>query len=268
MAVGMLRESTGMDFTFGEWTAAAIMIVAPLLLIGFLLLLRLFPQDIADVEEGHRYMIRKRLEAGRLTYDEIVVAIVTLLTIFGWVFFGKQLGLATIAILAVVPLFLFRVVSWEAIEEYVNWGVILMYGGAIAIGSALEKTGAAEWLTGRFLGGLADSPVLVVAVVSLISLLLTACISNAAVIAILMPVGLSFAKKMGLDPRIMTLAIALPSGLDFCLPMGTPVNAIAYSSGFLKSREMITSGMLIAAIAWGLFLVSAFFIWPLLGFRI
>lgn len=103
---------------------------------------------------------------------------------------------------------------------------------------------------------------------SLISLLLTECISNAAVIAILLPIGISLSKSMGMDPRVMTLAVALPAGLAYCLPMGTPANAIVFSSGFLKSREMILPGMLIMAISWLLFLASAWLVWPLIGFRI
>ncbi len=268
LAVGMLKESTGLDFSFFEWSMAAIMIVIPLLVIGFLLLLKLFPQNIVNVDDGLKFMNRKRLEAGRMSYNELIVAVIMVVTIFSWVFLGKQLGLASIAILAVAALFACRVVSWQTIEEYVNWGVILMYGGAISIASALEKTGAAQWLAGKGLAGLSGSPFLVITAISLISLLLTECISNAAVIAIMLPIGISLAKSMGMDPRIITLAVALPAGLAFCLPMGTPANAIVFSSGFLKSREMIMPGMLIMTISWFLFLASAYFVWPLIGFKI
>lgn len=268
LAVGMLKETTGLDFSFFEWTMAAIMIVVPLLVIGFLLLLRLFPAEISNVDEGIKHLNRKRLEAGRMSYDEMLVAAIMLLTILAWIFLGKQLGLAGIAIMGVSALFACRVVTWQTIEEYVNWGIILMYGGAISIASALEKTGAAQWLAGKGLAGMSDSPFLVITAISLISLLLTECISNAAVIAILLPIGISLAKSMGIDPRIMTLAVALPAGLAFCLPMGTPANAIVYSSGFLKSREMIKYGVVIMGISWLLFLASARFIWPLLGFTL
>lgn len=268
LAVGMLKENTGLDFSFFEWTMAAIMIVIPLLAIGYFLLIWLFPQNIESVDEGLKYLNRKRLEAGRMDYNEMLVAAIMVVTVLAWIFLGRRLGLANIAILAAVALFACRVVSWQTIEEYVNWGVILMYGGAIALASALEKTGAAQWLAGKGLAGLNDSPFLVITVISLISLLLTECISNAAVIAILLPIGLSLAKTMGMDPRVMTLAIALPAGLAYCLPMGTPANAIVYSSGYLKSREMIVPGMIIMIISWLLFLASARFIWPLIGFRI
>lgn len=267
LAVGMLQEATGLEFTFFEWTLAATPLVLPLLGIGFFLLLRFFPADLPGVEKGIVFLNRKRLEMGRMSWGEKITALIMLLTLAGWIFFGKSFGLATIAILAVVALFVFKVVSWQTIEEYVNWGVILMYGGAIALATALEKNGAAEWLAGKGLAGLVGSPFALITVISLISILLTECISNAAVIAILMPIGLSLAKTMGMDPRVMTLAITLPAGLAYCLPMGTPANAIVYSSGFLKSREMIMPGVAIMVCSWGLFLLTAYFVWPLLGFK-
>lgn len=268
LAVGILKETTGLDFTFFEWTTAAIFIVVPLLVIGFLLLLWFFPQDIGNVERGLQLLNRKRIEAGRMNYDEGIVLVVMVVTIFTWVFYGKRLGLASISTMAVAALFVFRVVSWQQIEEYVNWGIILMYGGAIAVASSLEKTGAASWLAGKALIGLNGSPFMVIVVISLISLLLTECISNAAVIAIMLPIGLSLAAATGMDPKVITLAVALPAGLAYCLPMGTPANAIVYSSGFLKSRDMILSGTVIMAISWGLFLLSARFVWPLIGLKI
>ena len=192
----------------------------------------------------------------------------TLLTVGCWITLGERVGLASIAILGSAVLFTFRVVTWQMIEEYVNWGIILMYGGSIALASALEKTGAAIWLVKKGVGAFSASPLVVIAVISFVSIVLTECISHAAVVAILMPIGMGLCKTIGMDPRVMTLSIAIPAGLAYCLPMGTPATAIAYSSGFLKSRDIITPGCVIMVISWGLFLVSVVFVWPLLGFRI
>jgi solute carrier family 13 (sodium-dependent dicarboxylate transporter), member 2/3/5 len=268
LAAGMLRENTGLTFGFLEWTAAACMIVLPLLAIGFILLLRFFPPDLQSVDEGVKFLNRKRLESGKLSYDEILTAVVMLFTISGWIFFGEKTGLAAIAMLGTAALFTFRVVSWKKIEEYVNWGIILMYGASIALASALEKTGAAVWIVGKGMGLFAQSPFIAITVISLVSILLTECISHAAVVAILMPVGMGLAKSIGIDPKVITLSIALPAGLAYCLPMGTPATAIAYASGFLKNRDIIVSGSVIMAISWLLFLLSVVFVWPYLGLKI
>lgn len=268
LAVGILQEATGIYISFFDWTMAAVMIVLPLLFIGFSLLLYFFPPDLAGVEDGIRVLNRKRLEVGKISYDEMITALVMVATIAGWVFFGRQLGLAAIAIIGTSVLFTFRVVSWPKIEEYVNWGIILMYGCSIALASAMEKTGAALWLANKGLTSFTLSPFAIIAVISLVAILLTECISNTAVIAILMPIALSLAKGLGIDPRVMTLAIALPAGLAYCLPMGTPATAIVFGSGYLKSRDMVIPGIMVMGISWLLFLGSAWFVWPLLGFKI
>jgi sodium-dependent dicarboxylate transporter 2/3/5 len=268
LAVGLLREGTGLDFSFAEWTLAAIMIVVPLLVIGFWLLVRFFPVDLEHVDKGRQFLNRKRLEMGKPAARELITALIVALTIGGWMFYGRQLGLANIAILATAALFAFRVVSWEKIEEYVNWGIILMYGGSIALASALEKSGAALWLVNKGLTAFSPSPLVIIAVISLVAIILTECISHAAVVAILMPIGLGLAKGTGMDPRVITLAIALPAGLAYCLPMGTPATAIVYGSGFLKSRDIIVAGAVVMAVSWVLFLASALFVWPLIGLKI
>jgi sodium-dependent dicarboxylate transporter 2/3/5 len=268
LAAGLLKEATGIHFTFLEWTFAACMIVIPLMGIGFFLLLKFFPPDIHDVDEGRKFLNKKRLETGKLTYDEMLTAVVMVVTVVCWILFGEKSGLAAIAILGATTLFAFRVVSWEKIEEYVNWGIVLMYGGTIALASALEKTGAAEWVVNKGMGGLSHSPLAIIAVISFVAIILTECISHAAVVAILMPVGMGMCKTLGIDPKVITLSIALPAGLAYCLPMGTPATAIAYASGFLGSRDIIKSGMVIMAISWALFLLSVLFVWPLLGLKI
>ncbi len=267
LAAGLLREATGLHFSFPEWTTAACMIVIPLLVIGYPLLLKFFPPDLRNVEEGRKFLNRKRLDTGKMGYDEMLTAAVMVTTIACWLFLGEKAGLAAIAILGAAVLFTFRVVSWQKIEEYVNWGIILMYGGTIALATALEKTGAAIWVVKKGLGIFPQSPLAVIAVISLVAIVLTECISHAAVVAILMPVGMGLCKTIGMDPKVMTLSIALPAGLAYCLPMGTPATAIAYASGFLKSRDIIVSGVVIMAISWGLFLLSVLFVWPLLGLK-
>jgi solute carrier family 13 (sodium-dependent dicarboxylate transporter), member 2/3/5 len=268
LAVQLLHESNGLDFSFMDWTLAAITIVIPLMFIGYLILERFFPIDIADVNNGLRLLNRKRLEIGRPGFNEIVTAIVMIVTIAAWMIFGRQLGLANIALLATSALFTFRVVSWEKIEEYVNWGIILMYGGSIALASALEKTGAALWIVNKGLGVISPEPFVVIAMISFVAIILTECISHAAVVAILMPIGLGLAQGLSMDPKIMTLSIALPAGLAYCLPMGTPATAIVYGSGYLSSREIIIPGTLIMAISWLLFLASVRFVWPLIGLHL
>src|SRR5262245_66112844 len=89
--------------------------------------------------------------------------------------------------------------------------------------------------------------------------------SHSAVVALLMPVALGIARQYGMDLRVMAPIVALPSGLAFTLPVGTPGNAIAYSSGYLRLRDMLVPGALLVVIAWIAFNLVVRFYWPLIG---
>ena len=152
---------------------------------------------------------------------------------------GHRLGLASIALSSVVVLFVFRLVRWKDIEEYVNWGIILMYGGAITLGTALERSGAAEWVANRSIGEWGSSPVMIIATLSLLDPgAYRGDKSNAAVIAILLPIAIGIAGQFSLDPVTLTFAIAVPAGLAFSLPMSTPANAIAVSSNYITVKDL------------------------------
>jgi sodium-dependent dicarboxylate transporter 2/3/5 len=98
-----------------------------------------------------------------------------------------------------------------------------------------------------------------------IAIVLTEGLSNAAVVALLLPVALGIAKEIGMDPRIMAPVIAVPAGLGFAMPVGTPANAIAYSSGYLRMRDMLLPGLALDVVAWLGFCLVAIYYWPLIG---
>ncbi|MBI5682908.1 MAG: DASS family sodium-coupled anion symporter, partial [Deltaproteobacteria bacterium] len=169
LAVGMLKESTGVSIGFFEYTSATFPVVVILLIIGYLWLTSFFRPDIEDIHLAKTVFERKIKQLGKIGYTEYAVGILMLITISLWLFFSKKVGIANIAIISVVALFIFKLVAWKDIEEYVNWGIILMYGGAITLGAAMEKSGAAAWLANTVIGDWANSPVLVIAVFSLLT---------------------------------------------------------------------------------------------------
>ena len=268
LAIGILMETTGKGIDFFEWIIAVVPTVFVMLCLAFPLLLQYCKPEIKDIENAKEVLKKKNAELGKLSKNEKGVGILMLITIFFWIFYGKQLGLANIAIAAVVIVFVFRLVSWKDVEEYVNWGIILMYGGAICLGFAIEKSGAAHWAASVTITKFVTSPFFVIIIFSSLSLLLTEGMSNSAVVAILMPVGISIAKSFHIDPKIITFIIAVPSGLAFCLPMGTPANAIAYSSGYLRLRDLIIPGILLGLLSLLVFILMAKFYWPVLGLKI
>jgi sodium-dependent dicarboxylate transporter 2/3/5 len=265
LALGILSEATGRNISFMRWSAATLPLVGWLLAAGWIVLGAFFPSDLKSVERSARELARRGAELGRMTFDEKAVAAILGATVLAWLLGSREFGYAGIAIMAVVALFVFNLLTWHEVEEYVNWGIVLMYGGAIALGAALERTGAARFLAGATLGRL-DSALLTLAVLALAAELLGELLSHSAVVAALVPVGLGLAHSFGLDPRAVTLVVAIPAGLTFILPVGTPANALAYSGGYLRTRELLVPGALMILAAWlGLNLMIHFY-WPWIGF--
>lgn len=267
LAVGMFKEATGLTIDFFEYTIAVFPVVLIMLAIGYIGLVKFFPIDIDSIEQARTILTQKIKIIGKMRYLEYTVGFVMIITILFWIFFGKSLGIANIAIVSVVGLFILKLVRWKDIEEYVNWGVILMYGGAITLGAALEKSGAALWIANTTIGDLVTNPTVIIASVSLLTILLTEGMSNAAVIAILIPVGIGMAGKFNMEPRLIVYAIAVPAGLAFCLPMSTPANAIAVSSGYITTKDMAKAGIIMMTISWIVFNLVAKFYWPIIGLR-
>src|SRR5262245_35163795 len=162
LAVGILREITGKTYSFAEWAAINVPLALILFVAGWLLLRLWFPIDLVDVTAAERAVDERLQRSGRMTLQEVSIAVVMMLTVLAWVVLGEEFGLANIALAAVVALFAFGVVQWRDVEGYVNWGLILMYGGAICLGSALNKSGAAAWVAHETIAKWAGGPVTVV----------------------------------------------------------------------------------------------------------
>lgn len=265
LAIGILRQATGVTIGFLEWMLAVVPTVLVMLVVAYFLILRFFKSEITDVSEAGRILEDRIKKLGILSFEERLIGLIVLAAIVSWITIGGTVGLANIAIVAVVFLFIFKLVSWKDIEDYVNWGVILMYGGAIALGFAMDSTQTAAWVADRTILSWSLTPTVLIVVVVVTTILLTEGISNAAVVAVLMPLGISVARTYGIDPKVLTFAIAVPSGLAYMLPMSTPPNAIAYSSGFVGIRDMVKIGSLLSIITVIVFMAMAKFYWPLIG---
>lgn len=265
LAVGMMQERYGVSIGFFDWMIAVVPIVVILLVCAALLLVLFFARGLAEVGTARQVMEARIARMGALRPAEARIGGLTGLTVAVWVFLNGQVDLATAGLLAVVALFVLRLVEWKSVQGYVNWGIVLMYGGAIALGTALTETKATEWLTMTLMSHLQVSPWTASLILVILAFILTALISNAAVVAMLLPVAFSIGERFGLGPILVVYLIAVPSGLDFCLPIGTPPSAIAYSSGYIRSRTMIRVGLVLSVVTWLVFTLMARFYWPLLG---
>lgn len=265
LALGILRELTGETYSFTEWAALNIPLTILLSVVAWVLLRVFFPTGDMDISDANAAVERRLLALGRMTLQERLIAAIMLATVAAWIVLGEQYGLAGVALTAVVVLFAARVVQWRDVEGYVNWGLILMYGGAISLGAALHRSGAATWLADQTIALWANGPVTVILLIAAAAVFLTEVMSNSAAVAILMPLSIAVAGQFDVSPRLVAPLVAVPAGLSFMLPIGTPANAMAFSSGYLRIRDLAIPGFILNVAGLLIFNLLIWFYWPLLG---
>ncbi|MDQ6990018.1 MAG: DASS family sodium-coupled anion symporter, partial [Mariprofundaceae bacterium] len=264
LALALLDELAGQSFSFLQWSLAAFPLVLGVLLVASLLLKRMTAGVNLDMQAVQDVFSERRLELGELTIKGWLMSILKLGTVIAWLFAGHAHALASIALVSVVLMFALRLVGWQEVEKHVQWGVVLMYGGAIAIGKALSETGAAVWLADTLIPG--DMLGLgLLALLALVTLIFTESVSNAAAVAIVLPIAMPVGLEAGIDPMFMALSIGIIAGFAFMLPMGTPPNAMIYASGYVKSWSMLKYGVVLSTSALLLFLLVVKYWWPILG---
>jgi len=264
LAMALLQELTGRSFSFLDWSIAAAPLVISMLAIGALVLLSVTPVQGLDVAVVRKRIEEKRLQLGLLNWRGRVMALLMAVTIIAWLSAGHTVGLASIALISVVCMFALRLVSWQEIQVHVSWDVILLYGGAIAIGKAVAVTGAGTWLVSWLLPGSAQG-LLLLLFLALATLLLTEGVSNAAAVAIMLPVAIPVGLEAGMDPVMVSLAVGIVAGFAFMLPMGTPPNAMVLATGYVKTSGMLRYGAIMSISALTLFAISVWLWWPLVG---
>ena len=156
----------------------------------------------------------------------------------------------TIAIIASLVLFLLPdgtgrpLLVWEEANR-APWGVIMMFGGGLALAAGMTASGLAQWL-GDALLPLSAVPLLLVAlcVVAMV-VLITEFASNVATASAIVPVVASLILALGVQPELLAIPVAFAASWGFMLPAGTGPNAIAWSTGRIRIGRMVTAGLML-----------------------
>jgi sodium-dependent dicarboxylate transporter 2/3/5 len=134
------------------------------------------------------------------------------------------------------------VMDWHWASK-MPWGVLILFGGGLAMAAGFKATGLAEWI-GSQVGLLENAPilVLVIAVATLI-IFLTELTSNTATSAMVMPILSAVAIGLGQNPLLLIVPAAIAASCAFMLPVATPPNAIVFGSGYVSIPQMAKSGI-------------------------
>ncbi|MFX1582870.1 MAG: SLC13 family permease [Promethearchaeota archaeon] len=172
------------------------------------------------------------------------------------------LNSSMVAVAVALVLFAVGLLKKDAIKK-VDWNTLLLFGGGLSLGAALTVSGLADVITG---GVLTLVPLLgysgIVVLLAVSALVFSMVASNTASAAIFIPISISVAVNIGANPVIFAVLIAIACSIDFMLPIGTPPNAIAYSTERVTMKDMITAGFALNLLSLLVVLIFAFFIWP------
>ncbi|MDQ3550631.1 MAG: DASS family sodium-coupled anion symporter [Bacteroidota bacterium] len=128
------------------------------------------------------------------------------------------------------------------------WGILLLFGGGIALATSLERAGIME-LMGTWFAQFAFNKLLLLLLVTTISIFISEVMSNVAQVIVFAPIVTSLAEATGHHPLELGIPMTLAASCASMLPMGTPPNAIAFSSGYIKLNQMIRVGFIMNIIS-------------------
>jgi sodium-dependent dicarboxylate transporter 2/3/5 len=143
------------------------------------------------------------------------------------------------------------------------WGILLLFGGGIALAGALEKAGLMQQL-GVWLGQFSGNGFILLLLIVTVSIFISEVMSNVAQVIIFAPVVSSLADALGMNPLMLGIPMTLAASCAGMLPMGTPPNAIVFSSGYIKLKHMTKAGLVMNIISVILITLFGWFLLPLI----
>lgn len=269
IAVGLLDTLIGVQISFAEWALYGLPIVALGVPLAAFVIARVqrvaaHPFDVA----GARQAIADDTPMGG---PEKRVLVIVAITFFAWM---TRLWLApylpedswtdgTIAIAASLALFLLPdgtgrpLLVWSEADR-APWGVIMMFGGGLALAAGMGASGLAEWLGNALLPLEAFPLVLIALAIVAMVVLITEFASNVATATAIIPVVASLVVALGADPILLAMPAALAASWGFMLPAGTGPNAIAWATGRIRIGRMVRAGLILDLIGIGLIVAVVF----------
>ena len=256
---GYLNKTYGYEITFAKWMMVGVPLVLILLPLCWLWLVKFAnPMTLKKVPGGRELIDEDLRRMGSMNAGERWTALVFVLTALAWVFrinlaflfpdpemvTDAAIGMTGALVLFLIPINLKRslfVMDWRWASK-MPWGVLILFGGGLAMADGFKATKLADWIGGQ-VSLLAHAPilVLVIAVTTLI-IFLTELTSNTATAAMVMPILAAVAIGLGQNPLLLLVPAAIAASCAFMLPVATPPNAIVFGSGYVTIPQMVKSG--------------------------
>ena len=275
---GIVQELYGIEISFLKWFVFGLPISIFLLFTSWIYLTRVaykFPN--INFESG-KIEIKKHLsELGKITYEEKIVLMVFIIAGCSWItrtfflnLFLPSLDDAMIALIAGLSLFMFsvknkpfeKIMSWDDAVK-LPWGILLLFGGGLAIATGFQESGLATWIA-KSMTNLNGYPIFIILLIVIVAVnFLTEITSNLATIAMLLPILAPTAIILDIHPYLLMVGATLAASCAFMLPVATPPNAVVFGSNYLKISDMVKVGLMMNIISIVIIILVVYFVLPL-----
>jgi sodium-dependent dicarboxylate transporter 2/3/5 len=275
---GIVQEIYTVEITFSKWIVFGFPISIILLFICWKYLTSIaFTFKQKSFPGGKKEIENQLKKLGKISYEEKIVGTVFILTALAWIcrsfFLNKYIANiddTIIAIISGVILFIIptkdkrrAIITWtEAVK--LPWGILLLFGGGLALAQGFKTSGLAEWIGSQM--SLLEGASLILLLLILIAAVnfLTEITSNLATTAMILPVLASMALVIGVHPYILMVGATVAASCAFMLPVATPPNAVVFGSGYLKIPDMVRVGIWMNVISILLLTLIVYFVLPYL----
>ena len=256
-------QAAGIQDSFGFFEYAWIGI--PVSIAGMLYMMfvgkYLLPNKVLDADQE----VEQEIEANETSTAKMVVAGAILAAVVLVMSIGVPgVSLKMAAIIGAIVCVLTGCLTEKQAYASIDWVTIFLFAGMMPVSAAMDKTGAgkliAEW-TVSMMGG-SPSPMVVTAVLFVLSCGLTQFMSNTASAALLCPIGIAISQQLGADPKAVLMAIAVAASCAFASPVGTPPNTLVLGPGGYKFMDYVKAGTGLVIVAFIVSLVVIPMVWP------
>ena len=245
IALGYLKENLGIEIGFGDWCIRMVPFVIVMLIIAWFFLLLFFPFRAKE--------IKLEINADRKKdFHFWVVAATFVITIVLWLIPEKKTGLNSNEV-ALIPFAVFVATGVFSKNDFkeINWDVLWMVAGGLALGTALMKTGLAKVLVDTI--PFATMPALVVIIVSgIVGYAIANFLSHTSAANLLLPILATVATAVDLrafgGSAALLVGLAISTSVAMILPISTPPNAIASSTGLVETKDMAKMGVIMGLV--------------------
>jgi solute carrier family 13 (sodium-dependent dicarboxylate transporter), member 2/3/5 len=253
IAQALIEKQLGVSIGFLDWMKFGVPVVLIAIPVAMFILIRVQRLDHDTFDAQGAAQALGSNPAWSIAEKRLVPLL--LLVFIGWVSLEWVKPLlpkdtitdGTIAIAGALFLFVIPdgtgrpLLNWKEADR-APWGVIMMFGGGLALAAAMTASGLAAWL-GNVLAPLGSLPlILLAAAIVALTIIITEFASNVATASGIMPVLAALIATTGVDPILLALPVAFAASWGFMLPSGTGPNAIAWSTGHIALPRMLTAG--------------------------